>query len=75
MVNHLWTTHYHLGLISVHCLSYFTTNAEAMHCHAHGWKPETAGASDDDDDDREEEDYEDNDNGKEDDKDDEFEEE
>ena len=31
IVNHLQTTHYHLGLICVHCLDYFTTSTDAMH--------------------------------------------
>ena len=61
--------HYHLGLICAHCLDHFTTNAEAMHCHAHVCKPMSIGTSNNDDD-REEEDYEDDDNG---DKDNEFE--
>ena len=30
VVNHLWTTHYHLGLICVHCLDYFTTSTDTM---------------------------------------------
>ena len=63
MVNHLQTMHYHLGLVCVHCLDYFTTNTEAMNHHAHVCKHTTAGASDDDN--REEEDYEDDDNGSE----------
>ena len=70
-VNHLWTMHYHFGLICTHCLSYFTTNTEAMCCHAHGCKPATAGSGDEEDD-REEEDYDEND-GKGDDKDNELE--
>ena len=64
VVNHLWTTHYHLGLICAHCLEYFTTSADTMSCHAHICKSTTAG---NDDDYREEEDYKDNDNGDEDD--------
>ena len=42
VVNHLWTMHYHLGLVCTYCLSYFTTNAEAICCHAYGCKPTTA---------------------------------
>ena len=55
VVNHLWTMHYHLGLVCAHCLDYFTTNAEAMHHHDHVLKATTADTSDDDDD-REEDD-------------------
>ena len=65
MVNHLQSTHYHLGLICAHCLDYFTTNADTMHHHIRVYKSMTA--SGDDDDDRDKEDYEDNDNGDEDD--------
>ena len=65
MVNHLWTTHIHLGLICARCLDYFTTSTDAMHQHAKLCKPMAAGNNDDD---REEEDYKDDDNGDEDDK-------
>ena len=64
LVNHLGTMHYQLGLICAHCLSYFITNAEAMHCHGHGCKPTTAGTGNDDDYAK----YEDDENGDEDDK-------
>ena len=62
MVNHLWTTHYHMGLIFAHCQDYFTTSADTMCQHAQLCKPMTAS---NDDDGREEEDYEDNVNGSE----------
>ena len=62
VVNHLWTTHYHLGLICAHCLDYFTSSADAMLQHTQVCKPMAAG---NDNDDREEKDYEDNDNGNE----------
>ena len=60
VVNHLQTMHYHLGLICAHCLDYFTTSAENMHCHAHDCKPMTASK---DDDNMDEEDSEDDNNG------------
>ena len=50
VVNHLQTTHYHLGLVCACCLDYFTTNAEAIHHHAYVCKPTTVGASDNGDD-------------------------
>ena len=55
VLNHLQTTHYHLGLICACYLDYFTTSAEAMCHHAHICRPTTAG---NDDDNREEEDSE-----------------
>ena len=64
MVNHLETMHYHLGLICIHCMDYFTTSTGTMHQHAQVCKPMTGS---DIDDDREEGDYEDDDNGDEDD--------
>ena len=66
MVNHLWTMHYHLGLVCACCLDYFTTSADAMHQHSQLCKPTAAG---NDDDGREDspQDYEDDDNGDEDD--------
>ena len=51
VVNHLQTTHYHLGLICACCLDYFTTSADTMHQHAQLCK---SMAASDDDDDREE---------------------
>ena len=42
IVNHLWTMHYHLGLICVHCLEYFTTCTDAMHWHTQLCKPMAA---------------------------------
>ena len=60
VANHLWHTHYLLGLICVCCLHYFMTSAKAMCQHAHLCKPMT---SSDDEDEMDEEDYEDNDNG------------
>ena len=57
--------HYHLGLICACCLDNFTTNEEAMCCHAQVCKLSTAGNSDNDDD-REEKDYKDDDNSDED---------
>ena len=64
VMNHLQTTHYHLGLICTYCLDYFTTIAESMHHHAHVCKTTTAS---NDDDYREEKDYKDDDNSDEDD--------
>ena len=55
MVNHLQTSHYHLGLICSQCLNYYSTSTDAMHCHLQLCKPALAGVNDDDDDDQEEE--------------------
>ena len=63
MVNHLWTTHYHLDLDRAHCLDYFTTSADVIHWHAQLCKPTAVGY---DDNDKEEENYEDDDNSNED---------
>ena len=30
VVNHLWTMHYHLGLVCTHCLDFFTVSSDAM---------------------------------------------
>ena len=62
VVNHLQTMQYHLGLNYACCLDHLTTNAKAMHCHAHVCKPSTTGNNDND----REEDYEDDDNSDED---------
>ena len=66
VVNHLQTTHYHLGLICSHCVDYFTTSTDSMHWHTQLCKP--AAASNDNNYDREESppDYEDEDNSNED---------
>ena len=65
-VSHLQTTHYHLGLICSHCVDYFATSSDSMHCHTQLCKPAAAG--NDNNYDREESppDYEDEDNSKED---------
>ena len=34
VVNHLWTMHYHLGLICTCCLDFFTTRSDTMWQHA-----------------------------------------
>ena len=39
VVNHLWMSHYHLGLICSQCLKYCTTSTNAMHCHHWQWWP------------------------------------
>ena len=33
VVNHLWMSHYHLGLICSQCLNYSTSSANAIQCH------------------------------------------
>ena len=66
MVNHLQTTHYHLGFICAHCEDYFTMSADAMHDHAPLIKPMAAGNNDNNREDSPP-DYENNDNGNEDD--------
>ena len=52
VVNHLQTSHYHLGLICGQCLEYFTTSADTMCHHSQLCKPAPAGIDDDDDDDK-----------------------
>ena len=49
VVNHLWMSHYHLGLICSQCLKYFTTSANTMHCHSQLCKWTSAGIDDNDD--------------------------
>ena len=34
VVNDLWTSHYHLGLICNHCMEYFTVSTNTMHWHS-----------------------------------------
>ena len=65
VVNHLWTKHYHLGLICAHCLDYFTTSADAMHQHTQLCKS-TAASNDDDNREESPPDYEEDDNSNED---------
>ena len=36
VVNHLRTSHYHLGLICGWCLKYFMTSSNTMWCHSQG---------------------------------------
>ena len=49
VVNHLWTSHYHLGLICSHCVEYFTMSADTMCQHSKLCKPVPAGINDDND--------------------------
>ena len=60
VVNHLWTSHYHLGLICSHCMEYFTTSADAMCQHSQLCKPAPASINNDNDDWQEESDDDDN---------------
>ena len=50
VVNHLWTSHYHLGLICSWCMEYFTTRADAMWQHSQLCKLALAGINDNNDD-------------------------
>ena len=49
IINHLQTSHYHLGLVCSECLRYFTTSADTMHCHSQLSKWTLAGIDDDND--------------------------
>ena len=49
LVNHLQTSHYHLGLICSHCVEYFTMNTDAMHWHSQLCKLAPASISNNDD--------------------------
>ena len=42
VVNHLRTSHYHLGLICSCCMEYFTMSTDAMHQHSQLCKPALA---------------------------------
>ena len=63
IVNHLWISHYHLGLVCSHCLKYFTICADTMCCHSQLCNWTSAGIDDDDD---QEEGSNPNDNGEDD---------
>ena len=63
VVNHLWMSHYHLGLVYSQCLKYFTTSTDTMCCHSYLCKLASAGVDDDDD---QEEESNSDDNGKDD---------
>ena len=56
VVNHLWTSHYHLGLVCSQCLKHFTTSVNAMCCHLQLCKPSAVGINNDNDDQEEESD-------------------
>ena len=58
--NHLQTSHYHLGLISRHCVEYYTMSATAMHQHSQPCKPVPASIDDNND---QENESDNNDNG------------
>ena len=60
VVNHLWMSHYHLGLVCSQCLEYFTTSANTMFHHLQLCKPAPASVNDNDDDQEEESDIDDN---------------
>ena len=45
---HLWTSHYHLGLVCSHCVEYFTTSTDTMHWHSQLCKPALPSISNDD---------------------------
>ena len=53
VVNHLWMSHYHLGLICSQCLKYFTTSANAMHHLSQLCKLTLAGIDDNNDQEKE----------------------
>ena len=55
VVNHLRTSHYHLGLICGQCLKYFTTNSNTMWHHSQGCPSACTHNDDSNDDDHEEE--------------------
>ena len=65
VMNHLRTTHYHLGLVCALCIDFFSTNTDAMRWHAHMCKSNTSAR----DNDQEEDGYKNDDDG---DKDDEY---
>ena len=48
VVNHLQTSHYHLGLICSCCMEYFTTSVNAIHWHAQLCKQAPARVDDND---------------------------
>ena len=47
VLNHLWTMHYHLGLICACCLDYFMMSADTMWQHTQLCKSVVAGNNDD----------------------------
>ena len=53
VVNHLRTSHYHLGLICDQCLEYLMMSAYTMHCHLQLCKPALASVEEDDNEDQE----------------------
>ena len=60
VINHLWTMHYHLGLICAHCLNYFTMSVDSIQWHTQLCK--SLAASDDDNREESPPDYEEDDN-------------
>ena len=53
VVNHLRTSHYHLGLICTWCLDYFTTSADTINHYSQLCKQALAGIKEDDEEDQE----------------------
>ena len=60
VVNHLWMSHYDLGLICSWCLEYFTTSTDTMCNHSQLCKLALASINDDDDNQEEEPNIDDN---------------
>ena len=54
VVNNLWMSHYHLGLICGQCLEYFTTSTDTMCHHLQLCQPALASINNDNDDQEEE---------------------
>ena len=61
VINHLWTVHYHLGLVCILCLDFFATSMDTMRWHASSCK--SMATEDKDQEEEEESDDSDEDDG------------